>query len=56
MKRFLPHLQNERQQSVNDCLPSIMVTHSVMWRLLSIYIVLTVIILYKAQEYLVVAL
>jgi hypothetical protein len=52
----MPHLQSERQQSVNDCWLSIMVNHSAMWRLLSIYIVLTVIIHYKAQEYLVVAL
>jgi hypothetical protein len=52
----LPHLQNERQQSINDCWPSIMVNHSAIWQLLPIYIVFTVIILYKAQEYLVVAL
>jgi hypothetical protein len=42
---LLPHLQNELQQSVNNCCPSIMVNHSAMWRLLSIYIILTVIIL-----------
>jgi len=45
VKRFIPHLQNERQQTFNDCWPSIMVNHSAMWLLLSIYIVLTVIIL-----------
>jgi hypothetical protein len=43
VKRFLPHLQNERQLTVNDCWPSIIVNHSVMWQLLSIYIVFTVI-------------
>jgi hypothetical protein len=56
MNGFLPHLQNERQPSVNYCWPSIMVNHSAMWWLLSIYVVLTVIILQKAKEYLVVAL
>jgi len=39
---LLPHLQNARQQSVNDYWPSIMVNHSMLWRLLSVYIVLTV--------------
>jgi len=56
VKRFLPHLQNARQQFVNDCWPSIMVNHSAMWRLVSIYIVLTVTVRQKAQEYLAVAL
>jgi len=56
VKSFLPDLQNVRQQSVNNCWPSIMVNHSAMWQLLSIYIVLTVSIRQKAQEYLVVAL
>jgi hypothetical protein len=44
VKHFLPHLQNEQQQSANDFSPSIIVNHSVMWWLLTIYIVLTVII------------
>jgi hypothetical protein len=44
------------RQSVHDCWPSIRVNHSAMRRLLSIYIVLTVIIHEKTHEYLVVAL
>jgi len=56
VKRFLPHLQNEHEHHVNDCWPSIMINPSVMWRLLFKYIIFTVIICYKAQEYLVVAL
>jgi hypothetical protein len=41
VKRFLPHLQNERQQIVNDCWALFMVNHSAMGRLLCIYIVST---------------
>jgi hypothetical protein len=55
MKRLLPCRENEGQPSVNDCWPSIMVTHSVMSPLWSIYIVLTVFIHYIVQKYLVVA-
>jgi hypothetical protein len=42
MKCSLPHLENERQWSVNDGWPSIMVNYHTMWPLLSIYEVLTV--------------
>jgi len=52
----LPHLENDRQWSVNDCWPSIMVNHCAMWPLWSIYIVLPAFVPLKAQEYLVVAL
>jgi len=44
VKCFLPHVQNARQQSVNNGCPAIMVNHSAMWQLLAIDIVLTVII------------
>jgi len=51
----LPHPGNERQQSVNDCWPSIMVHHSAMWPLLSIYMDITVLVCSKSHQYLVVA-
>jgi len=56
VKRTLPHYENECQWSINDCWPSMMVKHSALWPLQSIYIVLTVFVRYKSQEYLVVAL
>ena len=56
MKCSLPLHENERQCSVNNCWPSIMVNHSAMWPFLSIYIVLTVFVLQKAHEYWVVPL
>jgi len=37
----LPHVQNQCQRSVKDCCPSMRVTHSAMWSVWSIYIVLT---------------
>jgi len=52
----LPDLENEHQRSVNDYWPCIMVNHSAMWSLLSIYIVLTGFVCHKAQEHVVVAL
>ena len=55
MKCSLPHYVNERQWSVNDCWPSIMVDYSVMWPLTLIYMVLTVLVPYKAHKYLVLA-
>ena len=44
VKRSVPHDENERQWSVNDCWLCNMVNHSVMWPLLYIYIVLTVLV------------
>jgi hypothetical protein len=44
VKRCLPHVENEHQQSANNCSPFNMVYHSTMWPLMSLYIVLIIFI------------
>jgi hypothetical protein len=51
----LPNLENEGQWSVNDRMPCIIVNHSTMSLLLSIYIVSTAFVGHWTEERLVVA-
>ena len=52
----MPDHENERQQSVNDFWPCIMVNQSAMWPLMAIYKVVTGFIGENAQYHLVAAL
>jgi hypothetical protein len=41
VKHSLPYLEYVRQSRVNNCWPSVIVNHSAMWPLWSIYMILT---------------